>query len=901
MSAQDATTLSAAAVDLLGREAVAPAAATDPDSLAVRERSLAARTLADDRSDDDDSALAEAAAAANAIRSGAGSSTPTSLLREHQTALPLWAVPLAVLAVLLSLTLALWQAETSLEHTATYRHRPSQIVLWGGMVGSVLTSGAVYFFLRHRSREHENTRRHLRAIESLQSIASAIIARIDSGSAALYELCESARHLMAMDRAGIQLLDAKAGRLELLAYAGDMPRNPPRYYAINELPNIQSSLQSGEVMLVDDVHRLPRPKNDGMLAYFKVRAMILIPLRIQGEKIGLLTMSRSSPATFGDIDRRLAELLGAQAAVIVANSRLHQAQQLAVQRYKAVIDQRELLFSTNAAIYQTGDLDESLRRVAELAPLALGVDLCVVALSAKPPDNVRIAAITPGVKPRSSVRPGVTFFCPAAERAFQRGATCVFANAATDRDVRQVREAFPEAGSVACVPLCGREGSRIGVLTLIRRRPGPFSAEQLKMARLFSIRAAAAIENARLHQETRKALEQQKKLLEQRDSLWSVNAAVYRAGTLDESLDRIVSLAPAALDVDMCGVDLVTENAGELYLAAITPIPGSENLTGHRFTVRGLAAGRALESGKPVFIEDSAKQPGVHPDFCQRLRIGSIAFLPLTRSDGKALGLLVLARHEPGPYDEAKLEIARVFATRAASAIENAQLFEQTRRDAMTKAMLLRELNHRVKNNLAGIVGLLSMGEPEMGPVARRWLDRVTDRVRLMAEAHDLFTGDAGCVTLTSLVDRTLSSLSVARSAGVEMRVDMDGAPAAVELRAEQAISLAMALHELCYNAIVHGLRGAAGVVTLRARLTPEPRRLTVDVIDSGRGIESSSNSPAASGESTGIGLELVRGLVSRELRGRFSLSPAPGGGTVATVEFPLQGALNERHANTNG
>jgi two-component sensor histidine kinase len=210
--------------------------------------------------------------------------------------------------------------------------------------------------------------------------------------------------------------------------------------------------------------------------------------------------------------------------------------------------------------------------------------------------------------------------------------------------------------------------------------------------------------------------------------------------------------------------------------------------------------------------------------------------------------------------------------------------------------MLLRELNHRVKNNLAGIVALLSMGQPEMSVAAQRWLDRVTDRVRVMAGAHQLFVGDAEAVPLRHLVERMVSSLAVARAPGVEMRIELGAAPD-VELRTEQAISLAMALHELCYNAIIHGLHGAAGFVTLRTR-EAAPGRLAVDVIDTGRWREpdvaahadADGNGRPGAG-ATGIGLELVRGLVSRELHGHFSLEHAPDGdgGTVATVEFPLQ------------
>jgi two-component sensor histidine kinase len=354
-------------------------------------------------------------------------------------------------------------------------------------------------------------------------------------------------------------------------------------------------------------------------------------------------------------------------------------------------------------------------------------------------------------------------------------------------------------------------------------------------------------------------------------------------------------------------VDLVTgRRPGEIALAAITGPDQPTDLIGVPVDVSGFNAGRALSDRRVLVVEDALSDTGIPDVYRHRFDIGSIAYLPLHRIDGQPLGLIILIRRASGPFDPAQIELARVFSTRAAFAIENAQLLEQTRRDADTKAMLLRELNHRVKNNLAGIVALLSIGRPELRPAAQRWLDRVTDRVRVMAGAHQLFVGDADSVPLGTLVERMLSSLAVARPAGVAVALDLGVRD--VELRTEQAISLAMALHELCYNAIVHGLEGARGTVTLRTRRAGDGR-LAVDVIDDGRGMgfphaggggngHDNENGNGAGGgqQGTGIGLELVRGLVSRELRGSFALGERPGGGTVATVEFPLQPAGgNER------
>ena len=830
------------------------------------------------------------------------------------TRLPLWVGPGAVLVVLVCLTLALWGAELTLEGGAgrgLSTPWTSSAALWGGLVISSATAAFLFLTMLHRVRADVRTRRHLNALESLHAISSAIIARVDAGPGALSELCEAAQRMLSMDRAGILLLDARARRLELLAFAGDMPPNPPRLYPLAELPLVTRCLNDGEVLFSDDVRWDPVPQNSRVLEFFRARALILIPLSVRGEQIGLMTLSSSRPGRVDEIGGRLAELLGAQAAVILANSRLYQGQQRAVRRYKALIDQRELLFSTNAAIYQTGDLDESLRRVAELAPLALQVDVCIVSLAAPEPNNIKIVAVTPGVAARY-FKEGVATFCPNCELALTRGDAVVVEDASQNPGLQPFLDDFGGIGSVVYVPLLSRAGGeRIGVLALVRRHTGAFSPDQLNMARLFSTRAAAAIENARLHQETRRALSEQKKLAAQRDALWSVNAAVYQAGTLHESLRRIVRLAPEALGGDVCAVDMVTAREGEIALAAITGEQPPADLIGRPVDVSGMNAGTALRERRVLVIEDARSDRGIPEIYRERFDMGSIAYLPLLRVDGQPLGLLILIRHAAGGFDAAEIELARVFSTRAASAIENAQLLEQTRRDADTKAMLLRELNHRVKNNLAGIVALLSIGQPEMPPAAQRWLDRVTDRVRVMAGAHQLFVGDASSVQIGTLVERMLSSLAVARPSGVEMRVDLG--PRDIELRTEQAISLAMALHELCYNAIVHGLDGHRGTVTLRTR-SAGAGRLAVDVIDEGRGsapgprgdadaASANGGSPdggheESNGNGTGIGLELVKGLVRRELRGVFSMARRPDGGTVATVEFPLPDTNNERETS---
>jgi two-component sensor histidine kinase len=265
-----------------------------------------------------------------------------------------------------------------------------------------------------------------------------------------------------------------------------------------------------------------------------------------------------------------------------------------------------------------------------------------------------------------------------------------------------------------------------------------------------------------------------------------------------------------------------------------------------------------------------------------------------------------LIRHAPGPFSPEMRELADLLAARAAVAIETARLHEDALRAAQAQAMLLRELNHRVKNNLASIVALLAMDRPPMPADALAWVNRVGDRIATMARTHELFIGGNDRVELRDLVARLLPALTLIKPRGAEVQTDFEGPK--VELDTERAVSLAMVLNELCWNGLEHGTP-EDGVLRIRGR-APHDGGLVIEVEDQGRGKMSGADHgigghgdtvsgadgnghgslvAGAPASGRGTGLRLVEGLVSRELRGRFAVARTAAGGTVARVEFPLE------------
>jgi len=330
---------------------------------------------------------------------------------------------------------------------------------------------------------------------------------------------------------------------------------------------------------------------------------------------------------------------------------------------------------------------------------------------------------------------------------------------------------------------------------------------------------------------------------------------------------------------------------------------------------------RCLISGDVLFAGNTSlvAEP-VNRDMVEASRSRAMIMIPL-RVENRSIGLMALSDSRPRQFTDADRRLARLLGSQASVILANNQLYEQTREglelqrqlheqaghDAQAKAILLRELHHRVKNNLAGIVGLLSMHEPDLPPSAQQWLERVRERIGTMARAHDLFSGGMERVNLQQLVRQVLPSLSVLTPPGVVVKVNIGELD--VTFDTSRAVSLAMVLHELCTNALVHGLAGS-GTLTISARRTD--RGAVIEVSDEGPGGSADSGS-SWMGEATsndeaelpeqmpwqseatatavhrGTGLYLVRELVRRELKGTVSLHRKPGGGTIATIELPLE------------
>lgn len=233
----------------------------------------------------------------------------------------------------------------------------------------------------------------------------------------------------------------------------------------------------------------------------------------------------------------------------------------------------------------------------------------------------------------------------------------------------------------------------------------------------------------------------------------------------------------------------------------------------------------------------------------------SVRALPLTE-DGRRMGAVLLCR-----------DVTEV---------------RRRERELITKDATIREIHHRVKNNLQTVSALLRLQARRMNlPEARAALEEAMRRVATIALVHDSLSQTLDeMVEFDEMVGRALRGAADVASADTTVHTVSTGAFGRIP--ADDAAPLALVLTELVTNAVQHGLKGRAlGTVYIDAQR--EARHLTITIADDGVGL------PQMDGPGSGLGSQIVRTLIENELQGSIVWRPGESGGTEVVIEIDLR------------
>ena len=269
----------------------------------------------------------------------------------------------------------------------------------------------------------------------------------------------------------------------------------------------------------------------------------------------------------------------------------------------------------------------------------------------------------------------------------------------------------------------------------------------------------------------------------------------------------------------------------------------------------------------------------------------AIAFVSLQKA-AKPLAHLVLdtrsiaegnyaIREAPSGYKEINDLIDHFY--RMARIIQNRE--ESLRESLEDKTALLKELHHRVKNNLQIVVSLLSLQTRRVEDQnLKTSLQDTRDRIHSMALLHEMLyrSDNLAQINFVAYVEELCRQLK--RSFGSSAaRVCVESSFVWIGLPLEQSVPCGLIINELVTNAFKHAFRNKpVGVVTVKLQ-SSDRRALILSIKDNGVGLPSGFD-PASSNT---LGIQLVCSLAS-QLKGQLTVERSDGEGAVLSVTFPV-------------
>lgn len=283
----------------------------------------------------------------------------------------------------------------------------------------------------------------------------------------------------------------------------------------------------------------------------------------------------------------------------------------------------------------------------------------------------------------------------------------------------------------------------------------------------------------------------------------------------------------------------------------------------------------------------------VIPLVAQNTLLGALAF---------ELGDLENEAGNKDGYSEHHLQLAQQAAGQLASAVQNAQLYQEATHKARQMAWSLQETDHRIKNNLQAITAILDLytmeaEEDKRAPhpgeetirqatAAREGLAHAMREVRTIAAVHELLNDDQHIsrVKADALIEKLIPMLLTGPIVGgrqLHISTHADD----VTLPSKLASSLALAINELIVNAVRHGGKDRQEV-TLRVTLHHNAPHLCLSVEDDGPGFPDDFDL----GRHAKVGLNLTRMMVERDLRGTLTYAnKESSGGATVTAHVPYK------------
>ena len=418
--------------------------------------------------------------------------------------------------------------------------------------------------------------------------------------------------------------------------------------------------QTGEVALSNDVTQEPRYLHDPLLA--ETKSEFAIPLKIQEKIVGVLDINSDRRHGFSSSNVTVLQTLANQIAVAIENAKLFQEGQRHTEEMNAL---REVSLATLSAL----DRDRVFEIMLDQLGKVIDYNNAAVKIISTDGKDKMIAARGPVVHDQAMWDGYDANVSKAAQEMIETRQPVVVHDTRTDERFRKVGdwEAFL---SWAGAPLFVRD-DLVGYLMVEKTTPHFYDARALKLLEDFAHAAAIALDNAKLHEATKRRAEEMSALH---------RIALLATSTLDpnEVLELIYEQVSHLTKPDTFYIALYDEQHQKLNFE----IFAEKGERFDKFSRQAEEVGLSwwiIRSKKPLLMRNMAKElPPVVPGVVGEPLPPELCYLgvPIMKKD-KVIGVVSVQSFRPYTYDEEDQRFLSAIADQTAIALENARLFEE--------------------------------------------------------------------------------------------------------------------------------------------------------------------------------------------------------------------------------
>ena len=463
------------------------------------------------------------------------------------------------------------------------------------------------------------------------------------------------------------------------AYAGPQIADLPE--EVREAPLDRTKNFPSRAMLGGEVVHIPNWQGDDIPEHerivgkaFGIRAGLMVPLLRAGTGIGAIAVTRETEGAYGEKEIALLQSFADQAVIAIQNVRLFNETNEALERQTATAEILKVISSSPTDVQPV--FDTIVKNAVELSDALFsavyrfdGERLHLVAHQNYTPQVLELENRLYPMRPERGQAVG---------RAILDGRVIHIQDALTDTDYQHDIATTGGWRSMIAVPMF-RDAAPVGVIWVARAQTGPFSDHQIELLETFADQAVIAIENVRLFNETKEALERQtataeilKVIASSPDDVQPVFEAIV------ENAARLA--APCSCGINMREGDQIVFRAGAgststpeqvERMRALFPIPHDPD---RNLASQAIAEGRILHADPAA-----ASMPEIAKAVSETTGARSITHIPLMRA-GEGIGTLTVRSTDPGfRLSERQLAVMQTFADQAVIAIENVRLFNETK------------------------------------------------------------------------------------------------------------------------------------------------------------------------------------------------------------------------------